>query len=247
MTPSPPAPENFAATRWTLVVAARGASTAARTALSELCAAYYAPVVAFLRREGRSDDEARDLAHSFFAKVLEGGQFDGADQAKGKFRSYLLGALKHFLQHERRARLTERRGGEIEHVALRPPTETSAGFDVAAPPAPGLDHIFDRQWALTVLDRAMVAVAGEMEGLGKRSHFEAMRPWLSGEVPGASQAELAARLGLSPGAAKVAIHRLRQRFRDQVMAEIAQTVVGGGEPEVREELNYLIAVISTQG
>lgn len=245
MSPSTPAPENFAATRWTLVVAARGESTAARTALSELCAAYYAPVVAFLRREGRSEDEARELAHSFFARVLEGGGFDAADQARGKFRSYLLGALKHFLQHERRARMTERRGGQIEHVALHPPTETSAGFDAAAPPDPALDHVFDRQWAFTVLDRAMTTVRAEMERLGKRSHFDAMRPWLSGELPGGSQSELAERLGLSLGATKVAVHRLRQRFRDQVLAEIAHTL-GGDEADVREELQYLIRVISHQ-
>lgn len=117
---------------------------------------------------------------------------------------------------------------------------------MATPPNPAPDHVFDRQGALTVLDRALTVVGGEMQRLGKRSHFEAMRPGLSGEVPGASQSELAARLGLSPGAAKVAIHRLRQRFRDQVMAEIAQTVVGGGAAEVREELNYLITVISNQ-
>jgi RNA polymerase sigma-70 factor (ECF subfamily) len=245
MTPSPSAPENFAATRWTLVVAARGDSTAARTALSELCAAYYAPVVAFLRREGRGEDEAREVAHGFFAKVLEGGQFDGADQAKGRFRSYLLGALKHFLQHERRGRMTDRRGGQIDHVPLQPPTDTSAGMDVAAPPTPALDHVFDRQWAFTVLERAMTAVGGEMERLGKRSHFKAMRPWLSGEVPGESQTDLATRLNLSPGAVKVAVHRLRQRFRDQVLAEIAHTV-GGGEAEVREELAYLIQVIGGQ-
>jgi RNA polymerase sigma-70 factor (ECF subfamily) len=244
MTP-PPNSEAFSATRWTLVVAARGQSEAARTALSELCAAYYAPVVAFLRREGRSEDEARELAHGFFAEVLEGGRFEAADQARGRFRSYLLGALKHFLQHERRARMSQRRGGEVEHVALQPPTDTSAGFDVAAPPNPALDHVFDRQWAFTVLERAMTTLEGELERLGKRSHFEAMRPWLSGEVPGQSQADLAARLNLSPGATKVALHRLRQRFREQVLAEIAHTV-GGGEADVREELGYLIRVISIQ-
>jgi hypothetical protein len=177
--------------------------------------------------------------------VLEGGRFEAADQARGRFRSYLLGALKHFLQHERRARMTQRRGGEVEHVALQPPTDTSAGYDVAAPTAPTLDHVFDRQWAFTVLERAMTALEGEMDRVGKRSHFEVMRPWLSGEVPGQSQADLAASLNLSPGATKVALHRLRQRFREQVLGEIAQTV-GGGEADVREELGYLIRVISNQ-
>lgn len=242
MPDSPPPSDRFAATRWTLVAAASGDSPAARAALSELCAAYYAPVVAFLRREGRTADEARDLAHDFFARILEGGRMEAADPTRGKFRSYLLGALKHFLQHDRRRRAAECRGAHLEHIPLQSPTDTTAGFDMAAPEDRGLDFVFDRQWALTVLDRAMTTVGAEMERLGKRSHFEAMRPWLSGDVPGVSQTEMAARIGLSAGAAKVAIHRLRQRFRDQVLAEIAQTV-GGGESEVREELNYLIEVM----
>jgi len=238
----PPHPDAFSPTRWTLVVAARGDSEAAREALSELCAAYYAPVVAFLRRDGRSEDEARDRAHGFFAHVLEGGRIDAAEKTKGRFRSYLLGALKHFLQHERRRDQSIRRGGEAQHIPLQSPTDTSPGFDVAASEDPALDHIFDRQWALTVLGRAMTTVGEELERLGKRSHFEAMRPWLSGEVPGQSLADLAAGLNLSTGAVKVAVHRLRQRFREQVLAEIASTV-GGGETEVREELQYLLTVM----
>jgi RNA polymerase sigma-70 factor (ECF subfamily) len=240
-TPSP-GPDEFALTRWTLVQAARGESTQARDALSELCAAYYAPVVAFLRRDGRSDDEARDAAHGFFAQVLAGGSFDAADPARGRFRSYVLGALKHFLQHERRKQQTARRGGDIEHIALQAPTDTSAGFEVADPQLPTFDREFDRQWALAVLDRAITTLAAEFERLGKRSHFDQLRPWLEGEVADESQADVAARLGLSPGAAKVAIHRLRQRFRALVKAEIAQTVQGG-EPEVREELNHLLSVV----
>jgi RNA polymerase sigma factor (sigma-70 family) len=241
MSPTP-SPEAFAPTRWTLVVAARGESAPARAALSDLCAAYYTPVVAFLRREGRSEDEARDLAHSFFAELLEGGRIDAADQTRGRFRSYLLGALKHYLQNERRAQDSQRRGGRLDHIPLQPPTDTSAGFDVPAPATPSLDSLFDRQWALTVLDRALATLGSEMERYGKRSHFDAMRPWLSGEVPGQSQSDLAARLHLSPGATKVALHRLRQRFRHQVLSEIAQTVKGG-EVDVREELDYLIRVI----
>ena len=241
---APPHPDAFSPTRWTLVVAARGDSEAAREALSQLCAAYYAPVVAFLRRDGRPDDEARDLAHGFFAHLLEGGRIDAAEQTRGRFRSYLLGALKHFLQHQRRRDQTARRGGDALHIPIASPTDTSPGLDVPAPENPALDHVFDRQWALTVLGRAMTTVGEEMERLGKRSHFEAMRPWLSGEVPGESHADLAARLNLSPGAIKVAVHRLRQRFREQVLAEIASTV-GGGEAEVREELNYLLTVVGS--
>jgi len=235
-------PEDFAATRWTLVQTARGSSDQAREALSELCAAYYAPVVAFLRRDGRSDDEARELAHGFFARVLAGGSFDTADRSRGKFRSYVLGALKHHLQHERRKQQAARRGGGIEHVALLPPTDTSPGFDVADPHDPAFDREFDRQWALAVLDRAMASLAAEFQRVGKGSYFEQLSPWLGGEVAGESQGELANRLGMSTGAIKVAIHRLRQRFRTLVKEEITQTV-SGGESEVREELNQLLRVV----
>lgn len=238
----PLGPDDFAATRWTLVQAARGDDTRAREALGELCTAYYAPVVAFLRRDGRSDDEARELAHGFFAQVLEGGHFDAADRSRGKFRSYLLGALKHHLQHERRRQGAARRGGGIEHVALTSPTDTHAGFDVADPRDGAFDREFDRQWALAVLERAMSLLEAEFGRAGKRAHFDVLRPWLGGEAAGESQAELGARLGMSPGAVKVAIHRLRQRFRELVKGEIVQTV-GGGEAEVKEELNHLLSVV----
>lgn len=238
----PPGPDDFAATRWTLVEAARGDDTRAREALGELCTAYYAPVVAFLRRDGRSDDEARELAHGFFARVLEGGHFDAAERSRGKFRSYLLGALKHHLQHERRRQGAARRGGGIEHVALLPPTDTSAGFEVADPRDGAFDREFDRQWAHAVLERAMSLLESEFGRVGKRAQFEALRPWLGGEAAGESQAGLAVRLGMSAGAVKVAIHRLRQRFRELVKEEIAQTV-GGGEAEVKEELNHLLSSV----
>lgn len=243
MSANPPGgPDDFTATRWTLVNAARGGSDRAQEALAELCAAYYAPVVAFLRRDGRTDDQARELAHGFFARVLEGGRLETAESSRGKFRSYLLGALKHHLQQERRRQATARRGGGVEHVALLPATETSAGFEVADPAALDFDREFDRHWALGVLDRAMSALAAEFDRVGKRDHFEQLKPWLGGEGAGASQAEAAAQLGISAGAAKVAIHRLRQRFRARVMEEIAQTV-GGGEEEARQELHHLLRVM----
>lgn len=233
---------SFAATRWTLVLAARGKSGEARQALSALCEAYYAPVVAFLRRGGRKDDDARELAHGFFAQVLTGGQFDAADRATGKFRSYLLGALKHWQRDQWRSAQAARRGGNVEHVALGTGTETSVGFDPAAP-ADGLaDVAFDRQWALTVLERALAALAAEFEQSGKSDWFKALRPWLSGDPPARSSAELAPVLNMSPGAVKVAIHRLRQRFRAKVKSEIALTLSHGSE-DVSAELDYLIRVL----
>lgn len=241
--------EAFAATRWTVVLAARGNSEESRQALSALCAAYYPPVVAFLRRDGtggsRTEDAARELAHGFFAGILTGGRFEAVDRERGKFRSYLLGALKHWLRDQWRAEQSARRGGKVEHVVLGPVSETSAGF--FDPPAPAdaaaaAERAYDRQWALTVLERALDALGAEFEQSGKRAWFETLRPWLGGDPEALSPADLSSALGMSPGAVKVAIHRLRQRFRVKVKAEIAQTL-GDSGGDVGEELDYLIRVL----
>ena len=231
---------NFVATRWTVVAKAKGGDTAAKTALSELCAAYYAPVNTFLRAEGRTEDAARELAHEFFARVLAGGALGGADAARGRFRSYLLGALKHFLADSRAHANREKRGGGIAPEPLD--TGTSAGLPL--PSARDDDRIFDRQWALTLIARALEIVATELRDAGKGKHFDALKPWLTGENPALSQATTAQQLGMNEGAVKVAIHRLRQRFREAVKAEIAQTVPDAAD--VDDELRHLLAVLVAQ-
>ena len=149
---------NFAATRWTLVARASGEDSAAQAALSELCAAYYSPVNAFLRAEGRTEDAARELAHEFFARVLAGGALGGADAARGRFRSYLLGALKHFLADHRAHANREKRGSGIVPETLD--TSTSAGQPL--PVTRDDERIFDRQWALTLIARALEIVGAEI-------------------------------------------------------------------------------------
>ena len=227
----------FADTRWTLVARASGSDTAAQSALSDLCAAYYAPVNAFLRAEGRTEDAARELAHEFFARVLAGGTLAGADPARGRFRSYLLGALKHFLVDHRAHAHREKRGGGIAPEPLD--TGTSAGQPL--PAARDDDRVFDRLWALTLIARALEVVGGELRDAGKGAHFDALQPWLTGESPALSQANAAQQLGMSEGAVKVAIHRLRQRLRETVKAEIAQTVHDSAE--VDDELRHLLIVL----
>lgn len=229
---------HFAVTRWTLVVQARGDSDAARAALSDLCSAYYAPVVSFLRADGRDEDSARELAHEFFARILAGRSLGGADPARGRFRSYLLGAVKHFLSDVRARAQAEKRGSGTEPVPLD--TRTSAGHDTPAPAAD--DTVFDRQWALTVIARALEAVQGELAAAGKAAQFEALKPWLSGGGAITPQAELATQLSLSESAIKVTIHRLRQRFREAVKSEIAHTVPA--ESDIDDELRHLIAVLA---
>jgi RNA polymerase sigma factor (sigma-70 family) len=238
----PPSARAFRTTRWTRVLAARGDSAEAKSALSDLCAAYYAPVVAFLRAEGREEDAARELAHEFFARVLERQSLGGADPARGRFRSYLLGALKHFLGDQRDRALTAKRGGGAAHEPLAAGTDTSPGLDVPDPKAPAAEREFDRKWALTVLDRALAALAQEHAVAGESAKFDALKPWLTGDTEKLSQAQVAAQLKMNEGAVKVAVHRLRRRFRELVKAEIAQTV--GDPAQVPAEMQSLLAALA---
>ena len=235
----------FHTTRWTLVRNARGVSPAAREALSALCAAYYAPVVAFLRREGRDEDAARELAHEFFAKVLAETALGDADRGRGRFRSYLLGAVKHFLANRRRDSAREKRGGGAEHVAFGEGTDTSPGVDVADARALPLDADFDRAWALAIVERALVLLQGESETAGQAAQFTALQPWLTPAGAPAAQADVASQLGLSEGAVKVAIHRLRRRFREIVRAEVAQTLHDAADFD--DEMRHLVAALAGCG
>lgn len=231
---------SFAPTRWTLVLRARGETPEARTALSELCETYYDPVLRFLRREGRDDDAARELAQEFFARVLAEGGFDTADPQRGRFRSYLLGALKHFLadQSKREHRLKRGGGSTVESLDAADGGAGAESVPVADLATPGPDTTFDRDWALAVMTRGLEVLQREFASAGKGEQFEVLKPWLMGETPGLAQSDAGRRLGLSEGAVKVAVHRLRKRFRDVVCAEIGQTL---RDPSlVDEELRHLI-------
>jgi DNA-directed RNA polymerase specialized sigma24 family protein len=228
---------SFHPTQWTVILRARGRDEGARQALSDLCAAYYAPVVAFLKREGRSEDVARELAHEFFAGILESG-VGHPERERGRFRSYLLGTLKHFMSRQRDAAHALKRGGHAEHIPIAHGAETQAGI-----PLPGVEDdtlCFDREWALTLIQRALTAL--ESEHAGKPLLFSTLRPWLDGGASG-TQSDAARQLGMTETAVKVTIHRLRSRFRELIRAEVAATVQ---EPdEVAAELRHLIAVATT--
>ena len=241
--PRPAGPEAFFTTRWTMVQRARGDAPEARAALGELCEAYWLPVFRFLCREGRSDDQSRELAQEFFTRILAGRGIDGVDPAKGRFRSYLLGSLKHFLADHRRdeGRLKRGGGAVIESVDAGG-TDTSPGRQLPDPGATVPDTWFDQEWALALMDRALMTVQSSFKASGKAAQFEILKPWLIGDTENLSQADAAAQLGLSAGAIKVAIHRLRKSFREAVQGEIAQTVSDPGE--AAEELRYLIEVLS---
>jgi RNA polymerase sigma factor (sigma-70 family) len=228
----------FRDTRWTLVARSRGHSPHARAALSELCSAYYAPVVAFLKRDGRSEDAARDLAHDFFARLLQGGALDGADPERGRFRSYLLAAVKRFAAAQREAANTLKRGGAQPHLPLNTEGPNSQpALELTDTQTPTPDAAFDREWALTLLTRALKTLEQTFEAEGKTQHFTVLKPWLTTAAEDQPQSTAAAQLGLSEPAIKVAIHRLRQRFRDTLRTEIAQTL--SSTAAIEEELEAL--------
>jgi RNA polymerase sigma factor (sigma-70 family) len=232
----------FATTQWTRVLAARGESLDARAALSDLCEAYYQPVLAFIRSWTRDDDRARDLTHDFFSRLLGGKGVSGVDPQRGRFRSFLLGAAKHFLSDVRDRDLAARRGGQYEHLPLKPETDTSPGTEPPDPRTPQLAITFDREWALTILNRALDALASQQKEHGQSRQFEVLKPWLTGDLEQQTQAAAAAQLGMNEGAVKVAIHRLRRQFRELVKREIAQTL--DNPAQVNDELGYLISILA---
>lgn len=212
--------------------------------MSELCEAYYAPVLAFIRHTGREEEAARDLTQEFFARLLARHGLDTVEPGRGRFRSFLLGAVKHFLADQRdRARAAKRGGGQTPvSIEAGTGTDTTAQLQIPDPASPVPDTVFDRQWALTLVERALNVLASDFVAANKGEQFEILKPWLLGEIDSLSQAEAAGRLGMTEGAAKVAIHRLRKRFRELVKTEIAQTV--GDARQVQEELGYLLEVLS---
>jgi hypothetical protein len=244
--PTPPTPchplpgspgGDFRTTRWTQVSRAKTDSPEGRRALAELCNAYYEPVVAFLRCELRDADAARERAHDFFAYLLSGGAITRAEQERGRFRSFLLGAAKHFLSHHRERLRRLKRGGGVENISLN---ETEAR---SVPDAGVLspDAAFDRQWALTVVAHALEALRHECAVEGRADFFEQVKPWLTGDSAHGDQTALAASCGMNANALKVAVHRLKRRFRLLLKAEVAGTLDDPGLVEA--EMRALFAAL----
>lgn len=208
----------FETTRWSVVLAARSPDERAAEALASLCEAYREPVLAFVRRQPRLRDQAEDLTQAFFLRLLESRAHAGADPARGRFRSYLLGALRHFLSHEAAAAMAQRRGGG------QPPL--SLDEDGMVEPAGGDDpeQCFARDWALAVLERALRRLRREAADAGKTALLSAAEPFLLEAPDRAGYAEVADRLGLRRNTFAVAVHRMRARLRELVRAELAETV-----------------------
>src|SRR5881409_656846 len=230
----------FPATRWTLVVAAADPNPKeTRSALVYLCENYWYPLYAYLRRRGYPADQAQDLTQEFFIRVLEGRYLDRADPAKGRFRSFILTSLKFFVADEEdRHRARKRGGGTVV------PLEFSSGEErYQREPAHGEtpERIFERRWALSVLDRVVEKLQEEFVHHGRPEHFERLKVFLLGQSD-APYAALAREMNTSEGALKVAIHRLRKRYRELFRQEIAETVVDPAD--VESELRFLAAVLT---
>lgn len=234
-------PNSFHTTRWTQVRHAKLDSDDGRRALADLCDVYYEPVLAFLRCELRDADAAREMTHEFFAQLLAGGGIARAEREHGRFRSYLLGAVKHFLSHQRGAAQALKRGGGVVPVSMDDDASAVRAIPDARQTSP--DAAFDRQWALTVLAQAMNQLRAECAAEGRAAQFEALKPWLMGNAAHGDQAALAADHGLGVSALKMAVKRLRQRFRECLQAEIAGTVDDAAM--VQEEMRALLAVLAT--
>jgi RNA polymerase sigma-70 factor (ECF subfamily) len=232
----------FVTTHWSLVVSAgRNDTPLARNALEKLCRAYWFPIYAFVRRQGHCPHDAQDLTQDFFARLLEKKQLAGADPSKGRFRSFLLASLKHFLANEwDKAKAQKRGGGQVMIPIDIKSAENSGGFE----PADNLtaEKIFERRWALTLLEQVLRRLRAEYVRDDREKLFEQLKPTLTETSRTVGYAEIATRLGTTEGAVKVAVHRLRQRYRELLRAEIADTVASPGE--VEDEIRNLFAALA---
>ncbi len=225
-----------------MLTAGRSDTTRAHAALANLCQTYWYPLYAYVRRRGHSPEDAQDLTQAFFARLLERNWVGQADQQKGRFRSFLLSAMNHFLADEWDKARAQKRGGGILPVPLQFDTaETRYGHEPADNVTP--EQNYERRWALTLLDKVLQRLRSGYEQEGKKELFAALNPCLVGDRTGQPYAELAVTLGVSEGAVKSAVHRLRQRYRQLLHDEIAQTVASPGE--VNAELHHLFAVLAT--
>ncbi len=233
----------FATTHWSLVVRAAETGTAeGEAALEELCRTYWTPLYEFARRRGSTPLDAEDLTQGFFADLLARGAVARADAARGRFRTFLLTAFQNFAAHERDRSGRLKRGGGRTILSIQAIEEAEGQLREEPASTETPETLFDRKWAANLVDQAMAAVAREYVALGKSALFEELKAALwggHGEVP---YDEVAARLGSTEGALRVAVHRLRHRLGDKIRAEVAKTVLG--PDEIEDEVRHLLAVLS---
>lgn len=237
------APGQFPRTHWSVVLSAgHGDDTRAHEALTRLCQTYWYPLYAFVRRNGRSPEDAQDLTQGFFAHLLEHHALAKVDPTKGKFRTFLLASLRHFLANEWDRAQTQKRGGGHPLVSLDTTlAETRFGAEAAAQESP--DRAYERNWALTLMEQVLTRLRAEQAKLGKGTQFERLRDNLMADPAAPCYADLGAQLGMSGDALKTAVSRLRCRYRELLREEIAHTV--SRPAEVEEEIQHLFVVLAS--
>jgi RNA polymerase sigma-70 factor (ECF subfamily) len=237
----PSAPQWFATTHWSVVLAAgRTDAPEATAALEKLCRAYWMPIYSYVRRRGHPPHDARDLTQSFFALLLERNDFGAANPQRGRFRSYLLSSLNHYLANQYDRARAEKRGGGKTFISL---DDESIEERYRAEPVSDLspDRIYEQRWALALMEQALEALRTEFVEAGKTQQFERLKSFLTSEPAPGDYASAAAALDMTEGAVAVAVYRLRQRYRDLVRREIAQTV--SSPLEIEEEMQHLLRLL----
>lgn len=231
----------FAPTHWTVILAAQGDTTRANHAMQQLCQTYWSPIYAFVRRQGHTPHDAEDLTQEFFTRLLQKNYLGDLDRNKGKFRSFLLASLKHFLANEWDKVRAQKRGGGKQVVSIDQLIAESCGaFDL--PDHVTAEKIFDRQWAVALLDTTLNRLRAEYHREGKETQFNLLKGTLTGDRASIPYADMAQKLGTSESNVKVIAHRLRQRYRELLRLEIANTVATSAE--VEDELRQLFAALA---
>jgi RNA polymerase sigma factor (sigma-70 family) len=236
----------FPSTQWSVVLAVKNQSTAEGvSALALLCRQYWRPLYAYVRRRGHSTEDAQDLTQSYFSRLLEKDYLSQFNAERGKFRSFLLTSFKNFLANEWDRRKTQKRGGETQFLSLEEIDDAEKSYaHLVAPASLTPEGLYERSWALGLLERVAEQLATEFAEAGKPEVFEHLKMFLTGDGGNLKYADVAKTLGMSEGALRVAVHRLRGRFRDQLRAHIAQTLAHPEDPgTVEEEIRYLMSVL----
>jgi RNA polymerase sigma factor (sigma-70 family) len=232
--------ELFKTTHWSVVIlAGQGASPQAAAALEKLCRAYWFPLYAYVRRHGHSPEEAKDLTQEFFARLIEKHWVADADQGKGRFRTFLLTALRRFLANEWRSAHAARRGGDCILIPLDETAEARYAQELATDLTP--ERTYERHWALSLFDQALARLRHEYAVADKARHYDALKEFLSGEPGEGDYARVGAQLHMSQAAVATAVCRLRQHYRGLVREEIAHTV--NSPDEVEDEMRWLLAAL----
>lgn len=241
-TASSQAPRAFPNTRWSVVLASRQPCPEAEAAMETICQAYWYPIYAFVRRCGKSPHDAQDITQEFFFRLLEKRWLDSADREKGRLRSFLVLALKRFMANEWDRASAARRGGGLVHAPVD--TAFAESRFAADTQSQGPEETFDRQWALTLLRLTTERLRAEFAAAGRPGDYDALKHCLLADRGGIDYAAVATQLGLNEGAARVAVHRLRKRFREVYREEISQTLAEGADLEA--EIRHLAAALARQ-